>query len=550
MFEKMIVQTLLGAVTTAILAAAEQPAFPLPTVKIQLEQLPIFEFCVIPLEIGSEPFAAREFWLGGRDAQGFREPPTRTRMAGSLVLDIGGKPDWCVVLGRTEVTLAQWHGIMETPLPSGVEGQLPVTRITRAEVAVFFERLNEKLKRSKAVQTISSSLGGSFNDVFIRLPFENEWEFAARGGSAVDDSTFDKPTPYQDELNRHEWFFSQASSKGKLKQVGMLGPNPLGLCDMLGNASEMVESFYQTEYSQGRLGGRIARGGDFRTEEGDIRSSKRTELPLVFPEGDAYKNGTVGFRLALGSLVIPSMEAGKKLEDVWRDYTVQRTQPSITPPSISSVSATSGKELEEINELIKSMETKLDLGESQRISAKQALSAMEVRTASILGNMERANRNFASGAVRLASKISTNYLAYCANYLLADEAITNPAIRDGSDEFNSFKANKLSNEIKMNEEESSMEDVLKMFSEIPRETIDSEFGGFLATLDQEISGIENNEKNAEVRSRIESRIEATSMAREAALDYVTDRKLDLDPWKGGLTKIARNRVEQVKNMEE
>lgn len=545
MFEKPIVKTLLVAVT-AMSAVAGQSPFPLPTVKIQVERAPIFEFCVIPLEIGAEPFAAREFWLGGREAQGFREPPTRTRLAGSMVLEIGGKLDWCVLLGKTEVTLAQWHGIMGTPVPSGVDGQLSVTRISRAEVAMFLEKLNESFKRRPAGQAINSSLGGSFDDAFIRLPFENEWEFAARGGPAVDDNTFDKSTPYPDELNRHEWFFSQASSKGKLKQVGLLEPNPLGLCDMLGNTSEMVESYYQTEYSQGRLGGGIARGGDFRTDEKDVRSSKRMELPLVFQDGEAYKNGTVGLRLAIGSLVIPSMAAGKKLEDVWRDYSIHRMQPSTAPPSISSVSETSDKELEEINELIKSMGKRLELAEGGQTSAKQALSEMEVRTASILGNMERANRNFAAGAVRLTSKISTNYLAYCANFLLAREAMVDPALRAGSDEMKSFGANKRINELKMNEEASAMEDILKMFGEIPIETVDSSFDEFLRSLQGELSGIKSGKNSEEMKTRIESRIEATQVARESVLDYVTNRRMDLDGWRLKLSTSARKRVEQVK----
>ena len=544
MLEKSITHIVVLSFIVSTSALADPTKYPLSTVKVQIEHAPVFEFCVIPLEIGAEPYAAREFWMGGREAQGFREPPTRTRMAGSMILDIQGKPDWCVLLGKTEVTIAQWHAIVGTSVSQVADGQMPVTRISRAEVAVFLEKFNERLKNRPPAKSITSTIAGSFDNVFIRLPLENEWEFAARGGSAVDENHFDKLTPYTDELNRYEWFFSQASSKGKLKQAGLLEPNPLGLCDMLGNASEIVESYYQTEYSQGRLGGGIARGGDFRTEEKDIRSSKRTELPVVFQEGEAYKNGTVGFRLAVGSLVIPSMAAGEQLEAAWRDHSAHRMQPVETAPSISSVSEVSGKELKEINDLIKSLGHKLDLGGGDQLSAQQTLSAMEVRTANILGNLERANRNFATGAVNLTSKISTNYLAYCANFILASEASSDPAIGSGSEGMKSLEASRRTIEVKMGEEKASMLEVLKMFGEIPSETTQTSFDDFLKVLGRELSELKDGEK----RKRIESRIDATKTAREVVLKYAKNRRLNVDEWSSELHKSARKLVEQVKKM--
>lgn len=540
MFEKLIYQIILASAVIGIVAASEQ-LYPIPPIKIQVENSPVFEFCVVPLGIGADSFAAREFWLGGRE-QKFRAPPTRTRLSGSVVLKIGGKSDWCVLLGKTEVTISQWYGVMGTPVPPNVDGQLPITRISRAEIAVFLEKFNEKLKHQTAFQAISTSVTGSFENAFVRLPFENEWEFAARGGGAVDDNTFDKPTPYSGELNRYEWYFSQKSSKGKLKEVGLLAPNPLGLYDMLGNASEMVESYYQTEYSQGRLGGGIARGGNFQSAEKDITSSERMELQLVFKEGDAYKSGTVGFRLALGTLVIPTVAAGKKLEVAWQDHSSHRIQPSIVVPSASSVSETSGKDLEEINGLIKSLGQKLDLSQGDHLSSKQVLSAMEVRTASILGNLERANKNFADGTVKLASKISTNYFAYSANFILNNEVISNPSIRAGSEEMKNMEANSQTNKLKMNEEASSMGDILKMFGEIPRETIDSSFDEFLNSLDTEMS-VANDPK---LKSRIEFRIEATKAARETVLDYMMNRRLGIDGWEKGLSESAKKFVERLK----
>ena len=111
----------------------------------------------------------------------------------------------------------------------------------------------------------------------VRLPGEEEWEFAARGGVAVNSECFQKAPPYEGELAKHEWFGGAHSSFGKLKEVGLLAPNPLQIYDLLGNAAEMTGSPYQLEYGHGRIGGFTVRGGSFRTAEGDIRASLRTE---------------------------------------------------------------------------------------------------------------------------------------------------------------------------------------------------------------------------------------------------------------------------------
>ncbi|MEO8614383.1 MAG: SUMF1/EgtB/PvdO family nonheme iron enzyme [Luteolibacter sp.] len=550
MFDKSISLTVLLCLLTAASTFAVPANSPLPTVKIQIEQAPIFEFCVIPLEIGAEPFAAREFWMGGREAQGFREPPTRTRMAGSIIFDIRGKPDWCILLGKTEVTIAQWHAIIGTPVPLDTDGQLPVTRISRAEVAVFIEKLNERIKHRSSAQSITSAIGNFNDNTFIRLPLENEWEFAARGGRAVDENIFDKLTPYTGELNRYEWFFSQSSSKGKLKQAGLLEPNPLGLFDVLGNASEIVESYYQTEYSQGRHGGGIARGGDFRTEEKDISSSKRTELPLVFQEGDAYKNGTVGFRLAIGSLVIPPTAAGvEQLEAAWRDHSAHRMQPIATAPSISAVSEVSGKELGEINDLIKSLGKKLDLGNGDQLSAQQTLSAMEVRTASLLGNLERANKNFAAGMARVASVVSINYFNDSAKILRAQDSSADSNVSSlfkSRDLYERWKTGQTSVliptcEAKMKESALLMQDTIKMLGELPRESVQVAFSDLMNPMEEGLVNATDDETKA-ARMR---QIKATKAAMKATMDYVINRRINLDEWKETLAKLSRDMVDQA-----
>ena len=106
--------------------------YPLPTLKFELPDCPVLEFCIVPLQIGDGPFATKEIWLGGRGAGGFKEPPTRCMLAGSMVMPIRNQRDWCLLIGKNEVTVAQWHSILGTKIPDQTEGSLPVARISRA----------------------------------------------------------------------------------------------------------------------------------------------------------------------------------------------------------------------------------------------------------------------------------------------------------------------------------------------------------------------------------------------------------------------------------
>ncbi|MEO1108192.1 MAG: SUMF1/EgtB/PvdO family nonheme iron enzyme [Pseudomonadota bacterium] len=157
---------------------------------------------------------------------------------------------------------------------------------------------------------------------YLRLPTEEEWEYSARGGLAVDQSLFRAPLPPVPEGTPQDEYIAHggtASAGGKLQVVGSLKPNPLGLHDMLGNAAEIVgDPFALVRHGRlhGQAGGFVKRGGDARTPLADITSSTRFEVPpFDILSNTASADRFTGTRLVLQGLAITSADQDQALKD-------------------------------------------------------------------------------------------------------------------------------------------------------------------------------------------------------------------------------------------
>jgi hypothetical protein len=176
---------------------------------------------------------------------------------------------------------------------------------------------------------------------FVRLPTEEEWEFAARGGAAVAETDFGaRVFPMSEGMQRYVWFQGTRSSGGRVRPIGMLEPNPLGIFDILGNVAEWVLEPYRLNRvgrPHGQAGGMVARGGDFLTPEDQIRSSLRVELPPLDRSGEALRLRSLGFRPVLALVATSSDQRPAQLRAAFEAEAQSRGNASEDPARLLEV---------------------------------------------------------------------------------------------------------------------------------------------------------------------------------------------------------------------
>ena len=172
-------------------------------------------------------------------------------------------------IGKYEVTQAQWVAVMGTNPSSHQGDDFPVENVSWDDVQKYLVELNKMTGKQ------------------YRLPTEEEWEYAARGGSSS------RGYKYSGGNTAGDVAWCSFNSGGNTRAVGTSKANELGIYDMSGNVYEWCSDLYVLyDGSEPPRADRVRRGGCYSLSALDARLSCRSYcLPQV-----SYP--TIGFRLA------------------------------------------------------------------------------------------------------------------------------------------------------------------------------------------------------------------------------------------------------------
>jgi hypothetical protein len=219
-------------------------------------------------------------------------------------------------MAKYEVTDSQFEAVMKQAKPATLSPKVKVS-VSWFEAMQFTDELTRwLLKNHKDVLPVDETTPG-----YVRLPTEEEWEFACRGADMVDENSFSKDHFVPEGENPANYI--QYYRVGDVESPQPIGStkksNPLGLYDMLGNAGEMCFDVFRLNYHFGRFGGFVVKGGNLRVPKPEeIRSSFRLEVPFYDAgKGDAWKNDLTGFRAVLTAPVIISVQRDAKIKSEW-----------------------------------------------------------------------------------------------------------------------------------------------------------------------------------------------------------------------------------------
>ena len=229
-----------------------------------------------------------DFWMGAQHKDTAEFNYNRYSQTDELpVHHVTMREDYYI--GQTEVTQQLWKSVMGYNPSKKKCPKRPVTNVNYYEVQEFLRRLD------------------SITGMQFRLPTEEEWEYAARGGK------YSRGYVYSgsNEVDRVAWHNGNTSA---VKKVKKRASNELGIYDMSGNVWEWCDTKYrffdkERNASLGKDGQMyVIRGGAWELPKTSCRVAWRGKrLPDL-------KNSFGGFRLCLDARYVKEKEEAPEKE--------------------------------------------------------------------------------------------------------------------------------------------------------------------------------------------------------------------------------------------
>ena len=200
-------------------------------------------------------------------------------------------------IATTEVTQKIYKFVMKgLPEQSKSGDSIAVSNVNWFRAALFCNALSKLsgldtayVYKSISRDSVLVDLTINYSVASVRLPTENEWEIAARGGTS---------TTYYWETDVAAKYAYYGQSAGP-DTVARKLPNEFGLYDMAGNVAEWVNDWYdaypkkQSDNYAGPVDGdfRVVRGGGWSDKVSDVAPKERGKLD------PSSAKVTLGFRL-------------------------------------------------------------------------------------------------------------------------------------------------------------------------------------------------------------------------------------------------------------
>ncbi len=225
---------------------------------------------------------------GGNYKMGSTETGDKLLPVGPIVFiinekDIYERPAHDVVvssfyIGQTEVTQELWEAVMGKNPSYNKGAKKPVDQVSWNDCQKFIKKLNKLTGKN------------------FRLPTEEEWEYAARGGKKNQGYQYAGSNNADDvawcQLNSN--YYNENRPDFGTHPVATKLANELGIYDMSGNVSEWCQNkWYKYDGSKCNTSYRVYRGGSFAVIDEACRVWDRPY------SSTRYRAVSIGLRLAL-----------------------------------------------------------------------------------------------------------------------------------------------------------------------------------------------------------------------------------------------------------
>lgn len=470
---------------------------------------------------GKGSYAWKRFRVGDPSG-GYKESPTGVALGGAFKVQQGSGEESCYYIGKYEVSEDQLSAITQSPKELETSS-LPARNLPLFEAEDFIKKYNEWLYEN-ALKKIPE-YGGIPG--YLRLPTEFEWEFAARGGSKVDNAQFDRKIPYPEEkLAEFEWFAGPKSSHNKVKKVGMLKPNILGVHDLLGNVAEMTGTLYQIEYYQGRSGGFVAKGGHFLTDAKQLRSSLRTEQEFYALDSKNNKMGpgkkeTLGFRLVISSLVFPNREVSSQMNDDWEVYRQGLAQTLPAAVSTSSTSTKTQVSGTDANTHLTRLRDELTKAGSMPANIQQELDLLTVSLNDIQFTIKQAEKDSAYAWIKIGSEQAYFIHKEAKKLPILEELLRSAQNAQRADVMEKYKERETEIKLNIDQAISSYTESIRQLGTVSNSAVEHGFERYTQFLKER---------------KADPQIKVLEVVRWHAGEYIKVKRTDDENWKKELVK--------------